>query len=156
MHDSLHKIIKSHLASKQIVLELPTAKRKDLWLPLPAAPLSIILLIIIPKGYGDIALFVLVLCLVLAEWSVCPPASNLMVPILVAAQGIHRGTYIVSHIVGHDALQLLQANEVLPLPEGPFLRTKHLGEIVPDFWMFSISCHIYWYCRIVYCTAVCN
>ena len=65
-----------------------------------------------------------------------------MVPILVAAQGIHHGTYIVSHVVGHDALWLLQANGVPPLPEGPFPRTKHLGEIVPDFQMFSISYHI--------------
>ena len=118
------------------------ARRKALWLLLPAAPLSIILLIIIPKGYGDIALFVLVLCLVLAEWSVCPPASNLMVPILVAAQGIHRGTYIVSQVMGHDAPRLLQANGVLPLPEGPFLHTKCLGEIVLDFQMFLISYHI--------------
>ena len=33
------------------------AKRKAIWLLLLAAPLSIILLIIIPEGYGDIALF---------------------------------------------------------------------------------------------------
>ena len=83
------------------------AKRKALWLPLPAAPLSIILLIIIPKGYGNVALFVLVLCPVLTEWSVCLLASNLVVPILVAARGIHCSTYIISHVVGHDALRLL-------------------------------------------------
>ena len=35
------------------------AKRKALWLLLPTAPLSTILLIITPEGYGDIALFVL-------------------------------------------------------------------------------------------------
>ena len=70
------------------------AKRKALWLLLLAAPLSIILLIIIPEGYGNIALFVLVLCLVPMEWSVHLPASNLVVPILVAAQGTHHGTYM--------------------------------------------------------------
>ena len=117
-------------------------KRKALWLPLPAAPLSIILLIIIPKGYGNIALFVLVLCLVLTEWSVRLPASDLVVAILVAAQGTHCSTYIVSHVVGHNVPWLLRANGVPPLPESPFLHTKHLGEIVPDFRMFSISCHI--------------
>ena len=83
------------------------AKRKVLWLPLLAAPLSIILLIIIPEGYDNIALLVPVPCPVPMEWSVCLPASNLVVPILVAAQGTHRGTYVVSHIVGHDAPQLL-------------------------------------------------
>ena len=65
-----------------------------------------------------------------------------MVPILVAAQGTHRGTYIVNHIVGYDAPWLLQANRVPPLPEGPFHYTKCLGEIVLDFRMFSISYHI--------------
>ena len=69
------------------------AKRKALWLPLPAAPLSIILLITVPEGYGDIALFVLVPCSVLMEWSVHLPDSNLVVPISVAAQGTHRSTY---------------------------------------------------------------
>ena len=76
------------------------------------------------------------------EWSVRLPASDLVVPILVAAQGTHHGTYIVSHVVGHDAPWLLRANGVPPLPEGPFLHTKHLGEIVLDFRMFSISYHI--------------
>ena len=95
-------------------------KRKALWLLLLAAPLSIILLIIIPEGYGDIALFILVPCLVLTEWSVYLPASNLVVPILVAAQGTHCGTYVVSHVVGHDAPWLLRANGVPPLPEGLF------------------------------------
>ena len=118
------------------------AKRKALWLPPPAAPLSIILLIIIPKGYGNIAFFILVPCPVIMEWSVRPPAFDSVVPISVAAQGTHRGTYVVSHIVGHDAAWLLQANGVLPLLEGPFLHTKRLGEIVLDFRMFSISCHI--------------
>ena len=108
-------------------------KRKALWLPLPAAPLSIILLIIIPKGYGDIALFILVLCPVLTEWSVRLLDSNSVVPISVAAQGTHHSTYVVSHVVGHDAPWLFRANGVPPLPEGPFLHTKFLGEIVPDF-----------------------
>ena len=125
-------------------------KRKALWLLLLAAPLCIILLIFIPKGYDDIALFVLVLCLVLMEWSVCLPASNSVVPISVAAQGIHLGTYVVSHIVGHDVPWLLQANGVPPLPKGPFLHIKYLGEIVLDFWMFSISYHILWYCCTAY------
>ena len=79
----------------------------------PMAPtfnssLCIILLIIIPEGYGSIALFVLVFCLVPVELGVNLPASNLVVPILVAAQEIHCGTYIVSHIVGHNAPWLLQ------------------------------------------------
>ena len=91
-------------------------------------------------GYGDIALYVPVPCPVLTEWSVRLLASDSVVPISVASQGIHRGTYVVSHVVGHDAPRLLRANGVPPLPEGPFLRTKHLGEIVPDFRMFSISC----------------
>ena len=117
-------------------------KRKALWLPLLAAPQYIILLIIIPKGYGDIALFILVPCLVPMEWSVHLPASNLVVLILVAAQGTHRGTYIVSHVVGHNVPRLLQANRVPPLLEGPFLYTKHLGEIILDFQIFLISFHI--------------
>ena len=95
-------------------------KRKAVWLPFPAAPLSIILLIIIPGGYGDIALFVLVPCPVLTEWSGCLPASDLVAPISVAAQGTHCGTYVVSHVVGHDAPRLLQANGEPPLPGRSF------------------------------------
>ena len=75
------------------------------------------------------------------EWSIYLPASNLVVPILVAAQGTYRGTYIVSHIVGHDAPRLLRENGVPPLLEGPFLYTKHLGEIILDFRMFLIGHH---------------
>ena len=67
------------------------ARRKALWILLPATPLSIILPIIIPEGNGNIALFILVPCPVLMEWSVHLPASNLVVPISVAAQGTHRG-----------------------------------------------------------------
>ena len=115
------------------------AKRKALWLLLLAAPLSIILLIIIPEGYSNIALFVLVPCPVLMEWSVHLPASNLVVPISVAAQETHHSIYIVSHIVGHNAPWLLRENGVLLLPEGPFLHTKCPEEIVLDFWMFCIS-----------------
>ena len=99
-------------------------KRKALWPLLLAAPLSIILLIIIPKGYSDIALFVPVPCLGPMEWSVRLPASNLVVPILVAAQGIHCGTYVINHIVGHDAPWLLQENGVLPPLVGFFLCKK--------------------------------
>ena len=133
MHDNPSKIVRSHLASWQIVWELPIVKRKALWLLLITAPLSTILLIIIPEGYGDIALFVLVLCLVPMELSVNLLASDLVVPILIATQGIHHGTYIVSHMVGHNTAWLLQANRVLPPLEGPFLYTKCLGEIVLDF-----------------------
>ena len=78
-------------------------KRKALWLLLLAVPLSIILLIIICEGYDDIALFVPLPCPVPTKWSVLLPASDLVVPILVAAQGTHCGTYVVSHIVGHNA-----------------------------------------------------
>ena len=113
-----------------------------LWLLLLAASLSIILLIIIPEGYGNIALFVSVLCPVPMEWSVRLPASNSVVPILVATQGIHHGTYVVSHVVGHDVPRLLQANGVPPLLEGPFLHTKHLGEVVLNFYMFLTNYHI--------------
>ena len=81
----------SHLAScdKEYV-ELPMVKRKALWLLLLTAPLSTILLIIILEGYGDIALFILgSMYLVPMELTVYLPASNLVVPILVAAQGTH-------------------------------------------------------------------
>ena len=90
-------------------------KRKALWLLPLAAPLSTILLIIISESYGDIALFILLLCLVPMEWSVCLPAFDLVVLILLAAQGTHHGTYIVSHIVDYDAIRLLRANGVLPI-----------------------------------------
>ena len=109
------------------------AKRKVLWLLLPTASLSTILLVVILEGYCSIALSVWVPYPVPVELSVYLPASNLVVPILVAAQGIHHGTYIVSHVVGHNAPWLLQANGILPPPEGPFLHTKHLEEIVLDF-----------------------
>ena len=120
----------------QIVLELPTEKRKALWLLFPTAPLSTILLVIILKGYGGIALSVWVPCPVPVESSVHLPDSNLVVPILVASQGIKHGNYIVSHVVGHNAHWLLQAYGVPPPLEGPFLHTKYLGEIELDFWMF--------------------
>ena len=59
--------------------------------------------------------------------------SCLVVPVLVATQEIHCGTYIVSYIVGHNAPKLHKENEV-PLPlEGPFIRTKYLREIVRGF-----------------------
>ena len=60
-------------------------KRKAVWLQLLAAPLSIVLLLLVPEGYGNIALFVLVPCPVLTEWSVRLPASDLVIPISVAA-----------------------------------------------------------------------
>ena len=85
------------------------------------------------------ALFVWVLCLFQAESSACLPTSYLVVPILVATQEIHHGTYIVSHVVGHDAPKLLQKNEIPLLLVGYFLCTEYLGEIVLDFWMFSIK-----------------
>ena len=43
--------------------------------------------------------------------------------------------------MGHDAPWLLQANGVMPPPEGPFLYTEHLGEIVLEFQMFLIKYH---------------
>ena len=63
-----------------------------------------------------------------------------MVPILVATQELYHSTYVVSHIVDHNARKLHQANEVLLPPEGPFLCTKYLREIVQNFWMFLIDC----------------
>ena len=82
-------------------------KRKALWLLLLAASPSIILLIINSEGYGDIALFISVPCLVPMEWSVHLPASHLVVLVSVAAQGTHCGTYVISYIVGDDAPRLL-------------------------------------------------
>ena len=70
------------------------------------------------------------------EWSVHLPASDLVVLILVASQGTHHGTYILSHVVEHNDPRLLQANGVPPLPEGLFLHTKHLEEIVLAFRCF--------------------
>ena len=106
---------------------------KALWLLLPTAARSTILLIVILEDYGCIALSVWVPCSVPVELSVCLSTSCLVGPISVATQEIHRGTYIASHVVGHNAPVLYQANNVPPPPEGPFLCTKHLGEIVPDF-----------------------
>ena len=96
MYDNPHKIVTSHLASLQIVLELLMVKRKALLLLPPIAPLSMIILIISLKGYVGIALSVQVLCLVPTELSVNLPAFGLMVLILVAAQGVHYSTYIVT------------------------------------------------------------
>ena len=76
------------------------------------------------------------------EWSVRLPVSNLVAPILVGAQATHCGIYIVSHVVGHDAPRLLRVNVLLPLLEGHFLHTKHLGEIELDFRRFIISYHM--------------
>ena len=78
------------------------------------------------------------------ELSVCPPISRSVVPILVATQErkkeIHCSTYIVSHVVRHNAPKLQQASEVPAPLEGPFLRTNHLGKVIPDFRMFLINC----------------
>ena len=115
----------------------PHGEEEGLWLLLLTPSLSTILLIIITEGFNGIALFLLFLCLVSClvptELSVCLPASDLVVIMSIAAQGIHRGTYIVSHVVGHNAPWLLQVNGVLPPLEGLFLHTKYLREIVIDF-----------------------
>ena len=58
---------------------------------------------IIPIEYGDIALSIWVSCLVQAESSAYIPTSCLVVPILVATQEIYRSTFVVSHILGHNA-----------------------------------------------------
>ena len=42
-------------------------------------------------------------------------------------------TCIVSYAVGHDAPWLHRENGVPPPPEGPFLHTIYLGEILLDF-----------------------
>ena len=112
------------------------AKKQALWLLLSIASLSTILLVTTLKGYGGIALSIWVPCPVPVELNVYLPASNLVVPLLVAARGIHCSTYVVSHVVGHNAPGLLLANGVPSPPDGPFLYTKHFGEIVLDFWMF--------------------
>ena len=55
---------------------------------------------------------------------------------MVATQEIHHGTYVVSHIVGHEAPKLHQKNEVPPLVESLFLYMEYLGEIVPGMQVF--------------------
>ena len=53
-----------------------------------------------------------------------------MAPFLVATQEVHHGTYVASHLVGHDALESHQVDgvdRVLSLGD-PYLLTKHLGE----------------------------
>ena len=100
--------------------------------------------------YSGIALSIWVLCLVQAGLSACLPTSCLVEPTLVATQEIDGSNYIVSHVVGPNACNLHQTNEVPPLPKGLFLCTKHLGEIVQDFWMFLINCHTLWYSCIAH------
>ena len=53
-------------------------------------------------GYASKAPSIWVQYLISMGLSVCLPGSGLVVPILVATQEIHHGTYVVSHIVGHD------------------------------------------------------
>ena len=72
-------------------------------------------------GYGGIALSIWVPCSVQVELSPCLPTSCLVVPILVATQEIHHGTYVVSHIVGYNAPKLYQVNDIPHPLEGPFL-----------------------------------
>ena len=43
-----------------------------------------------------------------------------------------RYLHVVSHVVGHDAPWLLQANGVPPLPEGPFLHVQDVLE--KQYW----------------------
>ena len=106
VHNSLYKSSKSHLAFLQRVLELPMAKRKVWWPLLPTSPQSTILLIIILVGYSGIDLSIWFPHPVWAELSACLPTSYLLVRISLATQEIHRGTYKVSHIVGHNTPQL--------------------------------------------------
>ena len=117
------------------------AKRKALYILLPIAPQLTILIVISLEGYGSIALSIWVLCPIPAESSVHLPASCLVVPILIATQEIHYGTYIASHVVSHNAPVSHQENEVLPPTEGPFLHIKYLGKKIPDFWIFLINYH---------------
>ena len=71
-------------------------------------------------GYGSIALSIWVPCLVQAKLIAHLLTSYLVVSILVAAQEIHQGTYVVSQVVGYNAPRLHQASKVPPPPEGPF------------------------------------
>ena len=116
---------------------------------LPTAPQSITLVIIIPVDYGGIALSVQVQLPIPAELSAYLPASYLVVPISIATQEIHYGTCIASHVVGHNAPESLQSNEVLPPLEDLFLCTKYLRETGQGFWTFSIAHHTLWYCCII-------
>ena len=81
-------------------------------------------------------------------WVSCPdpmessahlPTSCLVVPISIATQEIHHRTYVVSYVVGHNALKLHQENEVLPFLEDSFLHTENFREIVLDVWVFLID-----------------
>ena len=115
-------------------------KRNALWLLLPIALQSTILLKIIHMGYGGIALFVWFPCLVRVELTAHLPTSFLVVPISLATKETHCSTYVVSHIVGYDAPESHQANKVLPPLEDPF-SLKDIGEIVQGFQMFLIGYH---------------
>ena len=91
--------------------------------------------------YDDIVLSILVQCLVPAESSAYLPASCLVVPFLLTTQEIYRGTYIASHIVGHNASDLHQDNEVLHPPEDPLPYTKYLGGREQGFQTSLITHH---------------
>ena len=83
--------------------------------------------------YDGKAVSIWVQCPVPEESSAYLPNSYLVVPILVATQEIHCGTYVPSPIVGHNAPELLQVNKVLPPLENPFLPTRCLEKTVQGF-----------------------
>ena len=74
------------------------------------APLLITLLILTLINYDSIVLSVLVHY---PDLSAHLPDSCLVVPFLVANQGMHHGTYIATHLVGHKASKSHQINGVL-------------------------------------------
>ena len=58
------------------------------------------------------------------ESSVFNPASYLMVPFLVAAHEIHSSTYVVNHVVHHNAPKYHRVDGVLHLQGDTFLFTE--------------------------------
>ena len=85
------------------------------------------------------------------ELSAHLPVSSLVVPFLVATQEILCGTYVASHMVGYNALELQQVNVALPTLEDPFIHTNYLGEIRQGFHMLLIAYHTLQCCYIISC-----
>ena len=79
-------------------------------------------------GYNVIVPFIPVQCLAPAESSACVPASCLVVFFLITTQEKHCGTYISSHIVGYNAPESHQINDLWYSLENSYLHTKYLRE----------------------------
>ena len=62
-----------------------------------------------------------------------------MVPFWVIAWEVYSGTYVASHIAGHDTPELHQVNRILYPPRDPSLNAKCFGEKGQGFWVFLIK-----------------